>query len=57
MAVDVLNINWSLVETKISNSYCDGNARHDHVASVHPLLDLYDNRLPGAGRASVPESQ
>ena len=32
MAIDMLNINYSLLVAEISNSYCDGNGRHGHVA-------------------------
>ena len=56
MAVDMLNINWTSEEVEISNSYCDENARHGHVVCVPHLLDLYDNRLPCARRASTPGS-
>ena len=44
----MLNINWSLVEAEISNSYCDGNYRRGCVANGPHLLHLYGNRLPGA---------
>ena len=51
------NINLSLVEAEISNSYRDGNNRHGRVDSMPYLLDLYGNRLSGAGRASAPAHQ
>ena len=54
MTIDMLNINSSLVEAEISNSYCDRNGRHGCIANVPHLLDLYRNRLPGAGKASAP---
>ena len=57
MTIDMLNIKWSLLEADISNSYCNGNVRHGCVANVPHLLDMYDNRLPGAAKASAPESR
>ena len=57
MTIDVLRINLSSAETKISNSCCVGNGRHGHVANVPHLLDLYGNRPPDAGRASAPGIQ
>ena len=49
----MLDSNWSLVEAKFSNSYCGGNNRHGCVVNIPHLLDLYGNRLPGAGKASA----
>ena len=43
LAIDMLNISWSLVEAEISNSYCGGNGRHGCVAGVPHLFDLYGN--------------
>ena len=34
MGIDVLNINLCLVEAEISNSYCDRNGHHGHVATT-----------------------
>ena len=42
---------------EISNSCCDGNDRHGHLANIAHLLDLNSNRVPGPGRPPVPGSQ
>ena len=34
MSIDMLNINYSLLEAEISNSYCEGNSRHGYVATI-----------------------
>ena len=34
MSIDVLNINLTLLVAEISNSYCDGNGRHGHIATM-----------------------
>ena len=36
MSIDALTIILSLVGAEMSNSRCDGNARHGHVASTFP---------------------
>ena len=41
----------------ISNSYCERNGRHGHVANVPHLLDLYGNRVPAPERPPAPGSQ
>ena len=37
MSIDMLNINYSLVVAEIFDSYCDGNDRHGHVATVYHI--------------------
>ena len=56
MAIDVLNINCSLLEAEISSSYCDGNGHYGHVANIPHLLDLHGNRLPTPRRPPVSDS-
>ena len=57
MSIDILNINYSLLVTEISNSYGEENGHHGHVANIPHLLDLYGNRVPGPGRPLDPGSQ
>ena len=38
MTIDMLKINYSLLVAKISNSYCDGNDPHGHVANIPQIL-------------------
>ena len=57
MSNNILNINSSFVTAEISNSYCDGNDRHDHVANKPHLFDLCSNQVPAPGRPPAPGSQ
>ena len=56
MAIDVLDINWSLLEAEISNSRCDGNGchGHGHIANIPHLLDLHGNWFHAPGRPPAP---
>ena len=56
MTTDMLNINLMLVVVGISNSYCDGNGRHGHVANIRHLLYMCSNRVPSPGRSPAPRS-
>ena len=56
-AIDMVKINYSLVVAEISNSYCNRNGSHGHVANIPYLLDLYGNRVPAPGRPPAPGSQ
>ena len=57
MAIDMLNINSSLLEAEKSSSYCDGNGRHGRVADMPHLLNLHGNRLPNLRRPSAQGSR
>ena len=54
MAIDMLNINWSLLEAEISSSCCDGNGRHGHVANIPHFLDLYNTAIESPPQGGLP---